>query len=111
MTRTTLPDRRQCINKVVIWTTNGQQRRFHVSVGFEGFGDGKESILEVFYADGMKEGQDLHLIAQDACVLVSLLLQHGVEPKDIAKSLSSAPVLGISRPASIVGAIVEAISK
>lgn len=108
MTRTALPDRREAITKPVVWTTDTGQHSFYVSVGFE---HGTDQILEVFYASGMKEGSSLRAMASDACVLASMLLQHGETPETIAKSLSSAPVLGINRPASIVGAIVEAISK
>ena len=37
--------------------------------------------VEVFYAEGFRSGADLEFLTQDACVLVSLLLQHGVPPR------------------------------
>ncbi|WP_420013263.1 hypothetical protein [Tateyamaria sp.] len=45
---------------------------------------------EVFYSAGFKSGSALKFQIQDACVLISLLLQHGHRPEDIAKSLARA---------------------
>jgi len=61
-----------------------------VSVGYDpDTGD----VSEVFYASGMKEGTDIHNTAQDACVLVSLLLQLGMTAPDIGKSLSDVSII------------------
>jgi hypothetical protein len=40
----------------------------------------------------------------DACVVVSCLIQHGVEPRDIAASMGR---LGNAEPASIIGAVID----
>jgi len=93
MSRRTLPDRRPSITQRVTWG----ERKFHITIGLDG---GRP--MEVFYSDGMKEGTDLRNTVQDACVLVSLLLQHGATPRDISKSLSD--VTAIS---AVVGALVD----
>lgn len=57
-------------------------------------------------------GGDLQASIADACVLVSLALQHGIAPAELAKSLGRVPVWGaegVSAPASPVGAIVEVL--
>ena len=65
------------------------------------------SPAEVF-ADTPRGG-DLQASIADACVLISLALQHGLTPADLAKSLGRVPVWaepGTLAPASPVGAIV-----
>jgi hypothetical protein len=89
------------------------EKPFYVTVGYELM---DPSPREVFYATGMKEGSDTRHVAHDACILVSLLLQNGVSPAEIAKSLSTEPVEGLpgadlgTRPASLIGAIVDAVA-
>lgn len=95
MTRTRLPDRR--LAETVDLTFAGQ--RFTVTVGF--FPDGHPG--EVF-ADGAKVGSDLAGLLDDACVVVSLLLQYGVRPAALASSMGR---LGDSRPASLIGAVID----
>lgn len=104
MTRTTLPKRRPSVNIRVEWNGHG----FHVTVGYH---PETGQVMEAFYGDGMKSGTDLRSMAEDACVLISLLLQHGVAIEDVGKSLGRVPVFGQDAPASIVGAIVEAMAE
>ncbi len=67
---------------------------------------------EVFYSAGFKSGSQLEFMVQDACVLISLLLQHGHLPAEIAKSLSCVEQPdGTSAHGSIVGLITEELSK
>lgn len=106
MTRNRLPDRRPSANIRVDWLTPSAEHTFYVTVGYR---PETGEIAEVFYSDGMKSGADLRSMAQDACVLISLLLQHGLTPDEIAKSLAVAPVFGQPRPASLIGAVVDAI--
>jgi len=103
MTRTILPQRRPSENIRAEWSGH----RFHVTVGYH---PATGQVMEVFYADGMKSGTDLRSMAEDACVLISLLLQNGVGIEDVGKSLGRAPAFGKDAPASIVGAIVEAVA-
>ncbi|WP_299682542.1 hypothetical protein [uncultured Roseobacter sp.] len=58
----------------------------HLSVGFDPNEDGRPR--EVFYSAGFKSGSALEFQIQDACVLISLLLQHGHRPENITKSLA-----------------------
>ena len=42
----------------------------------------------MFYDAGYRSGADLEFAVQDLCVVLSLLLQHGVEAREIGRSLS-----------------------
>ena len=98
--RTPLPDRRPSATTTVAW----EGHTFPVSIGFDP-ATGKP--LEVF-ADVSKGGQFQWTVA-DACVIVSLALQHGIAPADLAKSLGRVPSWQGEVPASPLGAVVEAI--
>ena len=104
MTRATLPNRRPNITRAVQW--DGHE--FSVTIGFD---PATAHPSEVF-ADTAKGGQMQCTIA-DACVLISIALQHGITPAELAKSLGRVPVFtgeeGATGPASPVGAVVEAI--
>ena len=104
MTRATLPQCRPNITRVVQW--DGHE--FSVTIGID---PATGQPAEVF-ADTAKGGQMQATIA-DACVVISIALQHGVTAADLAKSLGRVPVLwgdeGATQPASPVGAVVEAI--
>jgi hypothetical protein len=97
--RTRLPTRRP--NETVGLLFEGQ--RYHVTVGFAL--DGKPA--EVF-CHGAKVGSGMDLLLDDACVALSLLLQHGVEPPDLAHSMGR---LADGAPASIIGAMVDLIQE
>jgi hypothetical protein len=58
----------------------------HLSIGYDP--DEPDMPREVFYSAGFKSGSQLEFQIQDACVMFSLLLQHGLRPEDVAKSLS-----------------------
>ena len=47
---------------------------------------------------------NLDALLADACVVVSRLIQHGVEPREIASSMGR---LGNAEPASIIGAVID----
>ncbi len=104
MTRATLPHRRSNVTRLVQW--DGHE--FSVTIGLD---PQTWQPAEVF-ADTAKGGQMQCTIA-DACVVVSIALQHGIAPADLAKSLGRTPVLwgdeGATQPARPVGAVVEAI--
>ena len=51
-----------------------------------------------------RTGSTLDALLNDACVLVSLLMQHGIEPKDFATSMGR---LGNAEAASVIGAVVD----
>jgi hypothetical protein len=102
--RKTLPNRRPNLTRAVQWDGHD----FTVTIGID---PATGAPAEVF-ADTRKGGQMQATLA-DACVMISLALQHGIAPADLAKSLGRVPVLwgpeGRDAPASPVGAVVEAL--
>ena len=96
--RQRLPNRR--LNETVDLMFGGQ--RYHVTVGFAL--DGRPS--EVF-CHGGKVGSGMDLILDDACVALSLILQYGIEPRDLGHSMGR---LGDGAAASIIGALVDLVS-
>ena len=100
MTRTALPNARPSITADVHW--NGHA--FPVTIGLT-YPDMKPA--EVF-ADVAKGG-DMQWAIADACVVISLALQHGIAPADLAKSLGRVPSWQGEVPASPLGAVVNAI--
>jgi hypothetical protein len=96
MTRERLPNRRMANSLDLEF----DGLRFAVTVGI--YPDGRPG--EVF-THGVKVGSAMDAILDDACVVVSRLLQHRVEPADLARSMGR---LGNgSSPASIIGAVVD----
>ena len=67
-------------------TPDGRETPLSVSIGY----DPAEPLRprEVFYDAGCRSGADLEFAVQDLCVIVSLLLQHGVDPREIGRSPS-----------------------
>ena len=96
--RRRLPNRR--LNETVNLRFEGQH--YHVTVGC--FADGRPG--EVF-CHGGKVGSGMDLLLDDACVALSLLLQHGVEPQALAHSMGR---LENGAPASIIGALVDLVA-
>ena len=101
--RHNLPNRRLTETRKVV-TDDGHA--IHLSVGYDPTEQNRPR--EVFYSAGFRSGSQLEFQVQDDCVLISLLLQHGHAPSDIAKSLARQ-----ERPdgdmayASIVGLIID----
>ena len=56
------------------------------------------------FTHGAKTGSTIDGLLDDACVLVSLLNRHRVEPGKLAMSMGR---LGDGRPASVIGAVVD----
>jgi len=86
--------------------TTPEGHTVHLSVGY----DPVEQLRprEVFYSGGFRSGSALEFQIQDACVLLSLLLQHGHRPEDISKSLArTEQPNGSMAYASMIGLIVE----
>ena len=84
--------------------------KIYLSVGFDP--NAPDRPREVFYSAGFKSGSQLEFQIQDDCVLISLLLQHGLTSEDVAKSLArdEQPDGSMAR-ASIVGLIVDELSQ
>lgn len=104
MTRAVLPHRRPNATRAVQW--DGHE--FSVTIGLD---PATGRPAEVF-ADTAKGGQMQATLA-DACVVISIALQHGITAADLAKSLGRVPVLwgdeGATQPASPLGAVIEAM--
>jgi hypothetical protein len=101
MTRERLPNRRP--NETTTLVFGGL--RFAVTIGFFP-ADGRPG--EVF-ASGAKSGCDLDYLLDDACVALSLLLQHGVEPAALANSMGRVGD-GVT-PASLIGALADRLAE
>ncbi len=76
--------------------------RYAVTIGF--FPDGR---LGEAFAGNAKVGSGVEAILDDACILVSLLLQNGVEAAALAKTVGR--LEGGKVPASIIGAICDTL--
>ena len=102
-----LPTRRLAENRKV---TTPEGHNVHLSIGYDP--DEPDRPREVFYSAGFKSGSQLEFQIQDACVMISLLLQHGLRPEDVAKSLSRVEQPdGTMAYASIVGLIAEELTR
>lgn len=100
MTRNRLPNRRP--NETVELMFNDTS--YAVTFGF--YPDTGE-LGEVF-THGAKVGCNMDAILDDACVALSLLLQHGTEPVDLASSMGR---YGDGQaPASIIGALADLLT-
>lgn len=102
--RSPLPQRRPSVTREV--TLAG--RPVAVTVGF--YLDGRPG--EVF-ADGPKEGSQMQSVLSDACVLISIALQHGLTPADLAHSLGRSPAPWLGEGATVwaspVGLILDVV--
>lgn len=108
MTRAALPNRRMNATTIASWSGHA----FTVTVGFDMQGRPMEAFAD--HAKG-----DMAAVLSDACVLVSIGLQHGVTPADLGKSLGTVPVwalldgemVQVDAPASPIGAIMAIIAE
>lgn len=101
MTRTRLPGRRPSMTMQFVYEANN----YSVTLGFDVAND---RIGEVF-THGAKIGSAMDRILDDACVALSLLLQHGVEPAALSASMGR---LGDGKSsASVIGALADLIAR
>lgn len=102
--RAILPTRRP---NVTVEVAHGGHA-FTVTVGYDLTG----RVREVF-AGGTRIGTDLAHVIADACVALSLALQHGARPADLGRSMGVVPDLARGGdavlPASVLGAICAAM--
>lgn len=79
-----------------------------VCIGYDHEGQPRE-----VFADGAKEGSGVQSLLDDVCVVVSIALQHGIDPSALGKSLGAVPAHfdgePTERPASAVGAIIACL--
>ena len=59
------------------------------------------------FTHGARSGSNLDALLADACVVVSCLIQHGAEPRDLAASMGR---LGNAEFASVIGAVLDFVA-
>lgn len=99
MPRSQLPTRRPSSNCVIDF----EGQRFAITIGF--YPDGQPG--EVF-ADAGKTPQAVQQIISDACILISVALQHGVTAADLGKSLTH---FDNGEPYTVLGVICDMLAK
>jgi hypothetical protein len=100
MTRSRHPNRRPSETAELEY----EGARYAVTIGF--YLDGRPG--EVFTGNA-KVGSGVEAVLDDAAILISLLLQNGVEPAALAETMGR---LGDgTAPASIIGAIVDRLAE
>lgn len=102
--RKELSTRRSNITETVRWDTRGVDQKLIVT-----FGIVQGRVVEAF-CSGFRASTDICALANDACILLSLLLQDGADIKELAPKLGEDRAEGASRgpPSSLIGAIVIA---
>jgi hypothetical protein len=103
--RTPLPSRRRCETHAIDW----RGAPLTVCIGFDDGGAPRE-----VFVDGPREGSDIQHQLADACVVISIALQHDVPPALLLKSLGAVPdwSSGEQRPApaSVIGAVLRVVA-
>ena len=114
-TRTRLPNRRRLITETLV--VGGQA--IEASVGFDpATGQPRELFLT-----GAKDGTDLAAILDDASVVLSVALQHGIPPAALVRSVARLPMVPLAPPyidrpgigdrklpASVIGAALDLVA-
>lgn len=101
MSRRRLPNRRPGITADLVHDGHA----YAVSLGF----DPADGWLGEVFTHGAKVGSNMDGILDDACIALSLLLQHGVEPAALASTMGR---LGDGKtPASIIGALADLLTR
>lgn len=102
LSREPLPARRQSQTRTIFW----QNHLITITAGY--YDDGR--IGETF-AD-VERGGHMQATLSDACVLISIALQHGHTLATLSKSLAFMPdFAGNEIPASPIGAILTALAE
>lgn len=96
--RTRLPNRRPQLAVNESWAG----REWRVGMGFDTAG----KVREVF-ARGVKTGQHLEGLLDDACILMSILLQSGMDAAALAAHLGREGVDPAAGAASLIGQIAR----
>jgi ribonucleoside-diphosphate reductase alpha chain len=103
MPRQPLPTRRPNLTTDALW----HDHLITVTVGFDLSGNPREVFANTL------RGGDMQAAVADACVLISIALQSGIEANALAKSLGRVPVhvMGdlVEAPASPIGTILDCI--
>lgn len=98
MTRKRLPDRRR--NETAELIFHGTS--YAVTMGY--YPD--SGLPAEVFTHGAKVGSGIDAILDDACVALSMLLQHGVDPGEFAASMGRHH----QKPSSIIGALADLLA-
>lgn len=98
MKRHQLPPRRHCLTTIVQW----DNKDWLIALGF----DDAWRVREIF-GDGHKTGSHMEAILDDVCLLISFLLQHGMEVATLADKLGREGADPQAPAASFIGLIVK----
>jgi len=101
-----LPNRRHHTALSVAWQAGAQQAKAEVGIGFDDAG----RVFEVF-ADGQKTGSQMEALLDDACILMSFLLQSGWRIADVAEKLKRESVEPTAPAPSIIGQIAAIVAR
>lgn len=105
MTRQRLNTRRPNLTTEVAWRSPaGPDQKLIVTYGFDDDGKVREAFCAAFRATS-----DLVALANDACVMFSMLMQHGEELANVADAVGEDRPEGAASgpPSSLIGAIVR----
>jgi hypothetical protein len=97
--RRVLPHRRHCETETIHWA----DKSWTFSVGY--FEDGNPAEI---FVTGVKAGSDMEALARDACVAVSIAIQHGTPIAALGRAMLAD---ASGAPSSLIGAIVSHLSK
>lgn len=80
MTRSPIQDRRANVTEEVAWApAGGPDTKLIVTYGLDRFGKVKEA-----FCAGFRANTDICMLTNDACIMMSLLLQHGVDIAEVS---------------------------
>ena|SRR5271166_6403599 len=99
--RQRLPNRRPAITETIIIGN----MTIAASVGF-----GETGTLQEIFLSGAKDGSSMAAILEDASVVISVALQHGIPAAALAKSIARIPESldgAAVKPASPIGAALD----
>lgn len=104
MTRIAIPNRRRQVTEIVTHITPSGESPYTVT-----FGVHAGRVLEVF-CSSPKSGSDSQATVNDACIAISLLLQHGMTMEQLAAAFGENRNEGEKSgpPSSVLGAIARA---
>lgn len=104
--RQALPNRRASITQRIVWNSVA----YDLAPGFDKSGRFVELFAQTSSAPpyAPKVGTEMWLILQDACVLISHLLQLGYPATEIRARLARQGFRDNNKPGSIIGAAIDA---
>jgi hypothetical protein len=102
MTRRVLPQRRPVRTFDLVHRTETAEQTYTVSVGY--FCDGDTLTPGEIFLNGGKIGSAVEAIARDAAILLSIMMQHGIDVRILRGTVTRE---ASGAPASIIGAVID----